>query len=319
MHESIETIDCHYGGEKKCSAYLVVEGDRAVFVDNNTTLALPHLLAALERRGIARENVDYAIVTHVHLDHAGGTAALLAECPNAKVLAHPKSVRHLIAPERLIAGTKAVYGDELFAQLYGEILPCAEERVIAVGDKETVIWNGRRFFFFNTPGHASHHCCIFDEASNTVFAGDSFGIGRSSLMRPGTPFLVCSTTPTDFDPAAARLSLKRILDTGAKTICVGHFGPFDDPELGGQQLLRALLLHEGILYSAADSGLESSELQQFCVDAVGKAMEAFLRWCGVDDLAADLQWIGGDMALNAMGIAHAAQRIRKQDKQTPRP
>ena len=312
MHPSIENIDCHYGGDEKCSAYLVVEQDRAVFVDNNTTLALPYLLAALERRGIARENVDYAIVTHVHLDHAGGTSALLAACPNAKVLAHPKAARHLIAPERLIAGTKAVYGEEAFAQLYGEILPCDADRVISVGDDETVVWNSRRLFFFHTPGHATHHLCIFDEKTNTVFTGDAFGIGRSSLRRPGAPFLTCSSSPTEFDPAAARLSVKKILDTGADTICVGHFGPFDDPQLGGKQLLRALLLHEGILYTAADCGLEGGELQQYCLDAVGKAMEAFLRWCEVDDVQGDLNWIGGDIALNAMGIAYVAERLRKK-------
>lgn len=316
MHPSIETIDCHYTDAEKCSVYLVVEGDRAIFVDNNTALALPHLLAALERRGIPRENVDYAIITHVHLDHAGGTAALLAACPNAKVLAHPKAARHLIAPERLIAGSKVVYGEELFTQLYGEILPCAEDRVITVGDEESVIWNGRRLFFFHTPGHASHHFCIFDEKSNAVFSGDAFGIGRSSRMRPGKPFLVCSTTPTEFDPAAARESIRRIMDTGADTICVGHFGAFDDPALGAEQLNRALLLHEGILYSAADTGLDGPELQAYCVESVTGIMEPFLQWCGVDDVAADLAWLSGDMALNGMGIAAAVQRLRKSEKRT---
>ena len=150
VNDSIEAIDCHYGGPEKTAAYLMVERGRACFVDNNTNSAVPRLLEALERRGIAREAVDYAIITHVHLDHAGGTAALLEACPNAKVLAHPKATRHLISPERLIAGSKAGYGEEQFHFLYGEIRPVPEERVISVEDNALVVWSGRRPI---TPDH----------------------------------------------------------------------------------------------------------------------------------------------------------------------
>lgn len=312
VNESIEAIDCHYGGEQKCSAYLMTEGGRAIFVDNNTERAVPYLLEALARRGIPREHVDYAIITHVHLDHAGGTAALLEACPNAKVLAHPKAARHVISPERLVAGSIAVYGEEQFRLLYGAVRPVAAERVISVGDEEALVWQGRRLRFLHTPGHATHHICIHDEATNTIFTGDAFGIGRSSRMRPGTPFLVCSTTPSDFDASAARLSLVRILETGAATACIGHYGPFEDLELGARQITRALGLHEAIQFSAVDSGLEGAELQDYCVESVGKAMESFLKWCNVDDYAGDLAWIGGDIALNGMGIAHAAARMRKK-------
>jgi glyoxylase-like metal-dependent hydrolase (beta-lactamase superfamily II) len=319
VNESIEAIDCHYGGEQKCSAYLMVEGDRAVFVDNNTNSAVPYLLDALARRGIPRENVDYAIITHVHLDHAGGTATLLDACPNATVLAHPKAARHLISPDRLIAGSIAVYGEDHFHQLYGEIRPVAEDRVISVEDEGTLVWAGRRLRFLHTPGHASHHFCIHDERTKTIFTGDSFGIGRSTRLRPGPPFLICSTTPADFDAPAARLSLRRILETGAETACIGHYGPFDDLELGAKQIMRALMLHEAIQFSAAESGFEGAELQAFCIDSVRKVMEPFLVWCGVEDVKADLDWIGGDIALNGMGLAIAAQRLRKKEAAKPVP
>ena len=312
VNDAIEAIECHYGGDQKCSAYLMVEGDRAVFVDNNTNSAVPYLLEALQRRGIPRENVDYAIITHVHLDHAGGTATLLDACPNAMVLAHPKAARHLVAPERLVAGSIGVYGEENFRKLYGEIRPVAAERVISVEDNGLMVWAGRRLRFLHTPGHATHHFCIFDEATKTIFTGDSFGIGRSSRMRPGTPFLVCSTTPSDFDAPAARESIARIFETGAEVACIGHYGPFDDLELGGKQLMRALGLHEAIQMAAADSGLEGGELQEFCIDSVQKAMASFLAWCGVEDVKGDLDWVGGDIALNGMGLAYAAQRQRKR-------
>lgn len=312
VNDSIEAIDCHYVSEQKCSAYLILEGDRAAFVDNNTNAAVPYLLEALARRGIPRENVDYAIVTHVHLDHAGGTATLLDACPNATVLAHPKAARHLISPERLIAGSIGVYGEENFRHLYGEVRPVAADRVLSVEDEGVVVWCDRKLRFLHTPGHASHHFCIYDEQTKTIFTGDSFGIGRSSRMRRGTPFLVCSTTPSDFDAPAARVSLTRILETGAETACIGHYGPFDDLELGAKQIMRALGLHEAIQIAAADSDLEGTELQAFCIESVKKAMESFLKWCNVADVQADLEWVGGDIALNGMGIAWAAQRQRKR-------
>lgn len=313
IHESIDCIDTHYGGPEKTAVYLLVQDGRAAFIDTNTTLAAPRLLAALDARGIPRESVDYLIVTHVHLDHAGGTAALLAACPNATVLAHPKTTRHLAAPERLVAASKAIYGEEQFAQLYGEILPVPADCILSLEDNTSLVWCGRRLFFFHTPGHASHHFCIYDEATETVFAGDTFGIGRSSIMRPGTPFLVCSTSPSDFDAHAARESIKRILDTGARQVCVGHYGVFHDLERAHAQLLRALSLHEGIMFAAADSNLSGAELQDFCIHSVEKTMQSFLQWCGVDDVVADLAWIGGDIALNGMGLAIAAERQRKRD------
>ena len=313
INDSTEAIDCHYGGAEKTAAYLVVEGDRAVFVDNNTNRAVPSLLDALDRRGVPRENVDFAIVTHVHLDHAGGTASLLEACPNAKVLAHPKAARHLASPERLISGTKLVYGEEQFHFLYGDIAPVAKDRVIAVEDNEVIVWCGRRFRFLHTLGHATHHCCIVDEQTKTIFAGDTFGIGRSSRMRPGAPFLACSCTPSEFDAGAARESLKRIVASGAETACIGHFGAFDDIALGAKQILRSIGLCEGIQHAAADSGLEGGELQNFCIESLTKAMPSFLAWCGVEDAQADLDWLGGDNALNGMGLAAAAQRLRKKD------
>lgn len=312
ISENIEAIDCHYGGPEKTSAYLITQGDRAAFVDTNTNHAVPLLLAALERRGIPRGNVDYIIVTHVHLDHAGGAAALADACPNAQVIAHPKAARHLAAPERLIASSKLVYGEEQFHQLYGEILPLPADRITSVEDESRLVWRDHHLRFLHTAGHATHHICIHDEATNTIFTGDTFGIGRSSRERPGIPFLIYSSSPTEFDAPAARVSLARILETGATTACIGHFGAFDDLELGARQLMRVLGLYEGIQHAAADSGLQGEPLRDFCIDAMRSSLETFLRWCGVQGVASDLEWIGGDIALNGMGLAIAAERERKK-------
>ncbi|MBY0370332.1 MBL fold metallo-hydrolase, partial [bacterium] len=116
---SLDTIDCGYCFDDFAASFLLVEGNRAAFVETNTAHAVPRFLEALRKRGLGPEAVDYIVVTHVHLDHAGGTAALAAACPQARVLAHPRAARHLKDPSKLVASAKAVYGEERFSELYG--------------------------------------------------------------------------------------------------------------------------------------------------------------------------------------------------------
>jgi len=311
LPESIVTIDCQYGGAEKAAAYLVVEGDRAAFVDNNTTHAVPHLLDALTTRGLRPEQVDYVIITHVHLDHAGGSAELLRHCPNATLLAHPKAARHVADPARLIAGAKAVYGDELFEALYGEIRPVEEGRVRSMADGEELAWGGRTLHFFYTLGHASHHFCIHDSKTNSVFTGDAFGIGRTPHCRPGKPFLMCSSTPPEFNAAQAKHSVQQILDTGADVAYIGHFGPFSDPAACAPQLLRSIDAHQEIVENALAAEVPDEELRVYCEASVATAMNQHLRAEGVENFKEDRDWLFGDIRLNAMGLEAAVQRTRK--------
>lgn len=314
LPEEITTIDTRYIHDHKASVYLLREGDRAAYVDTNTNPGVPHLLEALGKQGLAPENVDYLIVTHVHLDHAGGTEALLRHCPNATVLAHPKCARHLAAPDRIVKGAKMIYGEELYAHLYGEILPVPEDRIRIMQDDEVLTWGGRDLHFFYTYGHASHHFSMHDRGSNAVFTGDSFGIGRSEVSRPGPSFLACSCSPPDFDADEARRSLQRILDTQAAYACVGHYGPFVDLPRDGDQLLRSINAMEAIQRDAFATDLAGAELNSFCHEKVREATKEHLDWCDVVDPVADLDWMEGDMFLNAQGIAVAVDRQRKKQE-----
>jgi len=116
------------------AAFLIVENGRGAFIETGTTHSLPRLLEAVEHAGLTRDAVDYVIPTHVHLDHAGGAGALMRELPNAKLVVHPRGVRHMIDPTQLLAGARAVYGDEEVARSYGEVPGVAVERVIATAD-----------------------------------------------------------------------------------------------------------------------------------------------------------------------------------------
>lgn len=310
-HPSIVTIDCQYMLPRKGAAYLIHGNGRAAFVDNNTMHAVPHLLGALRESGLRPEQVDYLIITHVHPDHAGGTGTLLKHCPNATVLAHPRAARHVIDPGRLIESARMVYGEEGFRQVIGGMEPVAESRVRVMEDGESLAWAGRTLRFIYTEGHARHHFCIHDSETNAIFTGDAFGLGMSAHTRPGAPFVVCSSTPIDFDAAAARKAATDIPATGARHAYLGHYGVVEDLDLAAEHLLRSIDHMEAILEEAVNRDECGEALQRFCETRVGAAFDTQLRACDVADFEADRQWLEGDVVLNAMGLAYVAGRRRK--------
>lgn len=319
--ESIETVDCQYFEPLRMSSYLIEEAGRAAFVDNNTRHAAPLLIAALEKRGLEPEAVDYLIVTHIHLDHAGGTSALLELCPSATVLAHPRAMRHLEDPSRLIAGVKAVYGEDFVERVYGRIDPIAADRIRGMDDEETIEWGGRTLRFMQTRGHANHHICIHDSRSNAVFTGDSFGLGRSGPGHEEIPYVICSATPIDFDPEQARLTAGRLLDLHADVMYLAHYGALVNQARAAEQLLSNIEQHEEIMCEAIDSRLGGEELTEYCTGRVREAMIQHRRLFEVekmDDVIAGLdgylEWFGMDIRLNGMGVAAAAERRRAKEK-----
>ncbi len=311
---SVVTIDCHYLDAHRAAVYLLIEGNRAAFVDNNTVFALPHLLKALKEHDIPPENVDYAIVTHAHMDHAGGTGALLEVCPNALLVAHPKAARHLIQPERLVEGVKAVYGAEAFRALYGNIAPIDPARTKVVADGETLRWGDRTLHFLHTLGHASHHICIHDSASNGIFTGDAFGLARTEYSRPGPAVHICTSAPTDFDAAEARKTVHRLMDLGAKRVYPTHYGPYDDLEGAAEQVLDSLDWSEAIQRDASDTGLSGAALVAYCEERIAKAVRRHLENWGEAPGGEDGAWLAGDRQVSAMGLAYAAERSRRKSQ-----
>ncbi|MBV8909277.1 MAG: MBL fold metallo-hydrolase, partial [Gammaproteobacteria bacterium] len=157
-------VDAEYLYPGHAAAHVIEDCGRAAFVDVGTNASVPYLLAALEELGIERSAVDYLLLTHVHLDHAGGAGLLMRELPHARALLHPRGAPHMIDPAKLIAGVKAVYGDEPFGRLYGELLPIAAERVRMVRDGERIQLGSRTLELIHTPGHAQHHYVVVDQA-----------------------------------------------------------------------------------------------------------------------------------------------------------
>ncbi len=236
----ITAVDTEYVRPGLDAAHLLVHGDRAAFVDTGTSHSVPLLLAALEAKGLEPEQVDWVFVTHVHLDHAGGAGMLMAALPNATAVLHPRGARHMIDPGRLIEGSKAVYGEEAFNSLYGEIRPIAAERLRTVEDGERLSLAGRELEFIHTEGHARHHYCIIDPAAEAMFTGDCFGISYRELDTAAGPFIFPTTTPVQFDPEAAHATIKRLLSYKPQRAFLTHFSCVAAPATLAPQLHRDL-------------------------------------------------------------------------------
>lgn len=309
----IHTIDTHYLGRPEFAAvYLMVEGDRAAFFDNNTNAAVPKLLATLENQGLAPEQVEYLIITHVHLDHAGGTSAMAQACPNATILAHPRAAPHIIDPSKLVASASAVYGESEFQRLYGRIEAVAADRVRIMDDEQTLRFGGRELRFMHTRGHANHHCCIADSATGAIITGDAFGLIYPALQGAGT-FAFPSTSPTDFEPELARESVQRLVAERPTCLYPTHFGPVTDIETAAGQLMRHLDFAEQLRDDAEGSDLPDERLEGYCrarlTDYFSGLLDALGSVAGEPQLKSLIQL---DIELNAQGIAFAANKRRRK-------
>jgi glyoxylase-like metal-dependent hydrolase (beta-lactamase superfamily II) len=308
-HE-IATIDCDYMFPRFAAAFLRVAGDECAFVETNTSHAAPKLLAALADRRLSPEQVRYVIVTHVHLDHAGGAGAIMRACPNATLLAHPRATRHLVDPAKLVASATQVYGEERFRSLYGTIEPIAAERVRSLDDGAEIELGGATLRFLHTRGHANHHFVVHDPALSSVFTGDSFGLVYPDLQRPG-PFAFPSTSPTDFDAAEARKSIDRIASLGAKSAWLTHFGEVTAISGVASQLRAWIDLSEEAVVSAATGDLAPEAFEAAIRTTLSAAFEEMANEAGVSLTDADRDKLALDLDLNAQGLAWAAKKKRE--------
>ena len=235
----ITTIDTGYGDRPRfCAAYLLVQDGRAAFIDCGSNDSVPRMLAALEAQGLARDAVDWLILTHVHLDHAGGAGALMRELPNARLVVHPRGAPHMVDPSKLVAGATAVYGEAAFARHYGTLLPVPSERVVEAADGHVVELAGRALLCADTPGHARHHIAVWDAASRGWFSGDIFGLSYREFDTAQGAFIVPTTSPVQFDPGEMLASLRRMLAAEPAAVYLTHYGRVDEVQRLGADLLE---------------------------------------------------------------------------------
>ncbi len=305
---SIHTIDTAFQREDFDAAYLVVENGRAAFIDCGTGLAVPAMLAALTGAGLSPDAVDWLILTHVHLDHAGGAGLLMQQLPNARLLVHPRGAPHMVDPARLIAGATEVYGEAEIARSYGPVLPVATERVVIAEDGHHVDLAGRSLLCLHTPGHARHHLCVWDARSRAWFTGDTFGLSYRELDSARGAFIIPTSSPVQFDPEPLKQSIARMLAYEPQAMFLTHYD-----RVGDVARLAADLVEQIDAMVQIGHQCDARPDRHRCLVAALTALyleRAQAHGCPLDD-AAVTQVLAMDIELNAQGLACWLDRDRR--------
>ena len=300
LAHGIHVIDTGFHRPMFDASFLMVENGRAAFVDTGTNHSVPRLLEALQSLGLAPEAVDFVIVTHVHLDHAGGAGLLMQQLPNATLVVHPHGARHMIDPERLTNGACAVYGEPEVTRSYGRIVPVPAERVLRTEDGFMLGLKGRPLKFLDTPGHARHHHCIWDERSRGFFTGDTFGLSYREFDTPAGAWLMPTSTPVQFEPEAMRTSVQRLLSYLPECLYLTHYGRVTDVQRLGTLMLG--LMDEMVAF--ARSVPYDAERHERMAKRFGELYTHSLREHGCVLPEAQInELLALDLELNAQGMA----------------
>jgi glyoxylase-like metal-dependent hydrolase (beta-lactamase superfamily II) len=251
----IRQLDTLLGGMEELTAGFLIDGPMPALVETGSQSSVPAVHAALDALGLGPLDLRWIIVTHIHLDHAGGVGELARDFPNATVVVHERGARHLIDPSRLVDSASRVYGP-LLDSLYGRMTAVPEDRLIAAADGFRVdVGNGRSLLLVDSPGHAKHHHAVLDEHTGTLLVGDAVGVLLPDLgvLRPATP-------PPDFDLEQAVHSLKRFAELRPEHMVLTHYGPVADAQATlaeAEDMLHGWVeVAERVIEDAADAGID---------------------------------------------------------------
>jgi glyoxylase-like metal-dependent hydrolase (beta-lactamase superfamily II) len=220
LGNGVYQIDTRMAGYQGITAGYLIRSSRPCLVETGTSTSAPVVRAALGSLGIGPADLSTVVVTHIHLDHAGGVGDIASMFPAAQVVVHEKGARHLADPSRLMASARMVYGDALDV-LFGELAPVPTDRLRTLDDVGVIdLGGGRRLESYYSPGHARHHVGLVDSANGDLYVGDAAGvyIPESGDLRPATP-------PPDFDLEVALSSIARFASLGPSRLLFSHYGP----------------------------------------------------------------------------------------------
>ncbi|MED4586085.1 MBL fold metallo-hydrolase [Brevibacillus choshinensis] len=311
LGKRIHLIDGFDMGWPQRTGTYVIEEQELTLIETGPSPSVSYIREGLAKLGYSTDQVKYIIVTHIHLDHAGGAGLFLRECPNATIIVHPKGVRHLVEPSRLIDGARAVYGEQ-FESLFDPIVSVPEDRLITKSDGETLqIGSDCVLEFLDSPGHAKHHFSIYDPVSNGMFTGDTAGVHYPQLNRDGIHLVLPSTSPNQFDPDEMLGSIHRYRERKLDRIYFGHFGMTERVEDVYNQITEWLpvFVREG--EDVLAQGLSHEDLAKRLLQRVTDS----LRTLGVADDHEAYEVIKLDLSVCSMGIVDYLQKKYRVTKQ----
>ena len=301
LDHGIHVIDTGFHRPVFDASFLITERGRAAFVDTGTNHSVPRLLAALAAAGLAPDAVDFVIATHVHLDHAGGVGLLMQQLPAAMLVVHPLGARHLIDPSRLMDSARRVYGPEELARSYGEVIGVAPERVLRSADEMVLDFAGRPLKFLDTPGHARHHHCIWDERSRGFFTGDTFGLSYREFDNSAAgAWVMPTTTPIQFEPDAMRRSIRRMVAYQPESLYLTHYGRVGDVPRLADLLLGQMDAMVALALALPNDAARHAALMRGFAEIHLTSLRA--HGCTLPD-AQILELLALDLELNAQGMA----------------
>ncbi|MEJ2366943.1 MAG: MBL fold metallo-hydrolase [Acidobacteriota bacterium] len=292
----IEDYDMGVSG--RTGTYVFKDAQELTLLETGPSPSVPHILKGLAALGLDPADVKWIIVTHIHLDHAGGAGLLLKDCPQAKVVVHPRGARHLADPSRLVAGARAVYGDR-FDGFFNPVVPIPEDRLLVCGEGDTLkIAPGRTLRFLDTPGHARHHFTIHDPMSNGLFTGDAAGVFYRAKANPDHMFFMPVTSPNQFDPDAMLAVMDRFKSMKPGRLFFGHYSECTEVERALDEVAAWLprFVSEG--KSALEHGEDWRELSARMAGMVQESLAERGLESGLDDYPV----LRLDLDIAAMGV-----------------
>lgn len=297
----IYCVDTGFVREHFDASYMVLNGDEVAFIDVGTNYSVPRFLNTLDELGLSTQQVKYIVLTHVHLDHAGGAGEMMRVCEQAQLLVHPRGARHMIDPSALRAGAVGVYGEEIVEQSYGQLLPIAADRVVEVGEGQQIQLGKRVLHCLDTPGHAKHHIAIWDPLSRGVFTGDTFGLSYREFDTDQGAFIMPTTTPIQFDPEALKDSVLRISALKPDCLFPTHFS-----RINGVERLKDLFLEQlDEIVVLAKQLKTDPKRHDLLKDGMARIHINHLKTMNCKLSPAEItEFLKIDLELNALGIGH---------------
>ncbi|HVB42717.1 MAG TPA: MBL fold metallo-hydrolase [Streptosporangiaceae bacterium] len=297
LGHDVYQIDTRMAGYEGITAGYLIKSDRPCLVETGTASSAPVVRDALSCLGIGAGDLATVVVTHIHLDHAGGVGDIAEMYPGAEIVVHELGARHLADPSRLMASARMVYGDEL-DELFGNLAPTPAERIRAVERTGVVdLGGGRRLESHYSPGHAKHHVGLVDSVSGDLYVGDAAGIyiPETGDQRPATP-------PPDFDLGVALDSLRVFAALQPARLLFSHYGPVDAVAEALDRSVEELQVWVAETRNARQAGLDLDHAVAMVAERTRERYAVLAE--GADpELAAKYNRIAGAQS-NVAGIMH---------------